>query len=139
MTWTEKEPGKAPNKTRVHFELVMPANFASVDDSDQNHMVVDIATVAKSPTGDSAADLLQRIDVHLKSDGLEQIRHNGMTYRGTLQLAPGDYTVRFVVRGAIGNRLGSVAAPVKVAPLVLFSGTGDWHLTNRSLQLVVGG
>lgn len=114
-TWAEREPGKVPGKTLVHFELVMPANFAAVDDSDQNHMVVDIAAVAKNLKGDAVADAAKRIDIHLKPDGLEQIQHNGMTYRGALQLAPGDYTVHFAVRDAIGNRTGSVAAPVNVA------------------------
>jgi VWFA-related protein len=115
VTWTEREPGKVPGKTQVHFELVMPPNFASMDDSDQNHMVVDIAAVAKNPKGDAVSDTAKRIDTHLKPDGLEQIEHNGMTYRGMLQLPPGDYTVRFAVRDALGNRTGSVAARVNVA------------------------
>jgi VWFA-related protein len=114
VTWREREPGKVPGKTQVHFELVMPANFASVDDSDQNHMVVDIAAVAKNPKGDVVSDTAKRIDAHLKPDGLEQIQHNGLTYRGTLQLPPGDYIVRFAVRDAVGNRTGSVAAPVSI-------------------------
>ncbi len=38
-----------------------------------------------------------------------------MTYRNGLQLPPGEYTVRFVVRDSLGNRVGSVAAPIKVA------------------------
>jgi len=93
---------------------VMPANFASVDESDQNHLVVDIAAVARSVNGDVVAELAQRIETHLKSDGLEQIQHSGMTYRNGLQLPPGEYTVRFVVRDSLGNRMGSVAAPIKV-------------------------
>jgi len=116
VTWSGREPGKVAGKTSVHFELVMPANFASVDESDQNHMLVDIAAVAKNLNGDVAADLSQRVDVHLKADGLEQIQHNGMTYRNALQLPPGEYRVRFVVRDSLGNRMGSVAAPVTVAP-----------------------
>jgi hypothetical protein len=100
----------------MKFDLVMPASFASVNESDQNHMVVDIAAVATNLNGDVVAELSQRIDSHLKSDGLEQIEHNGMTYRNGLQLPPGEYTVHFVVRDSIGNRTGSVAAPIKVAP-----------------------
>jgi hypothetical protein len=46
---------------------------------------------------------------------MEQIQHNGMTYRNALQLASGEYTVRFVVRDSLGNRMGSVAAPLTVA------------------------
>jgi VWFA-related protein len=114
VTWSGKTVGKSAGKTNEQFDLVMPANFASVDESDQNHMVVDIAAVARNLNGDVVAELSQRIDTHLKSDGLEQIRHNGMTYRNGLQLPPGEYKVRFVVRDSLGNRTGSVAAPVKV-------------------------
>lgn len=116
ITWSGTGIGKSAGKTRVQFDLVMPANFTSVDESDRNHMVVDIAAVARNPNGDVVAELSQRIDTRLNPDGLEQIQHNGMTYRNGLQLPPGEYTVRFVVRDSIGNRVGSVAAPIKVAP-----------------------
>lgn len=116
VTWSGSEAGKSAGKARVQFDLVMPANFTSVDESDQNHMVVDVAVVARSQSGGVVAELSQRIDTHLKADGLEQIRHSGMTYRSGLQLPPGEYTVRFVVRDSLGNRMGSVAAPLKVAP-----------------------
>jgi VWFA-related protein len=116
VTWSGEDPAKVGGKTRVRFDLVMPPNFALVDESDDNHMVIDIVAMAKTPNGDRVADLSQRIDVHLKSDGLEQIQHNGMTYRNGLQLPAGEYNVRFVVRDSLGNRMGSVAAPVKVNP-----------------------
>lgn len=116
VTWSGREPGKVPGKATMRFDLVLPPSFAAVDESDENHMVVDIAAIARTLNGDVVADLSQRIDVRLKSAGLEQIQHNGMTYRGGLQLPPGEYSVRFVVRDALGNRMGSVAAPVKVAP-----------------------
>jgi VWFA-related protein len=116
MSWSGSKPGKSAGKTTMQFDLVMPPNFASVDESDQNHMVVDIAAVARNANGEAVAEFSQRIETHLKPDGLEQIQHNGMTYRNALQLPPGDYTVRFVVRDSIGNRTGSVAAKVNVAP-----------------------
>jgi len=116
VTWSGREPGKSAGTTRLQFDLVTPANFASVDESDQNHMVVDIAAVARNPKGEVVTELYQRIDRHLNSDGLEQIRHNGMTYRSHLQLPPGEYNVRFVVRDSLVNRIGSVAAPLNVSP-----------------------
>jgi VWFA-related protein len=116
VTWSGRDASKSVGKTRMQFDLVMPPNFASVDESDQNHMVVDIAAVAKNLNGEVVAELSQRIDIHLKSDGLEQIEHHGLTYRNGLQLQPGEYTVRFVVRDSLGNRTGSVAAPISVAP-----------------------
>ena len=116
ITWSGTSAGKSAGKTRVKFDLVMPANFTSVDESDRNHMVVDIVAVARNPVGEVVAELSQRIDNHLSPDGLEQIQHHGMTYRNGLQLPPGEYMVRFVVRDSLGNRLGSVAAPIKVVP-----------------------
>ncbi|MFZ0796584.1 MAG: VWA domain-containing protein [Terriglobales bacterium] len=116
ITWSGRSTGKSEGKIRIQFDLVMPPNFASVDESDQNHMVVDIAAVAKNLKGDLVTELTQRIDTHLQPDGLEQIQHNGMTYRNALQLPPGEYTVRFVVRDSLGNRIGSVSAPIKVNP-----------------------
>lgn len=116
VTWSDREPGKAPGKTKIRFDLVMPPSFASVDESDDNHMVVDIAVAARNFSGEVVADLSQRIDVHLKTASLQQIQHNGMTYRNGLQLPSGEYNVRFVVRDALGNRMGSVAAPITVAP-----------------------
>jgi VWFA-related protein len=114
ITWSDRSNGKSAGKTKVQFELVMPANFASVDESDQNHLVVDIAAVARNSNGEVVTEISQRIDSHLKSDGLEQIQHHGMTYRNALELPQGEFTVRFAVRDSIGNRVGSVAAPVNV-------------------------
>jgi hypothetical protein len=73
-----------------------------------------IAAVARNRKGEAIADLSQRIDARLDAAGMEQIQHNGMTYHNGLQLPPGDYNVRFVVRDSLGNRIGSVAAPLKV-------------------------
>ncbi len=114
MMWSGQNPGKLPGQVRAQFDLVMPANFASVDESERNHMIVDIAAVAKDSNGNIFANLSQRIDDHLKPEGLEQIRTHGMTYRNGLQLPPGDYVVRFVVRDALGNRMGSLIANIKV-------------------------
>jgi VWFA-related protein len=88
VTWSREEQAKVSGKSKIRFDLVMPPNFAAVDESNDNHMVIDIVAMARNLNGDRVADLSQRIDVHLKSDGLEQIQHNGMTYRNALQLPP---------------------------------------------------
>jgi hypothetical protein len=116
VTWLGSDSVRVKGRSRVQFDLVMPSNFAAVDESDQNHMVVDLAAAAMNLKGEVVADLAQRIDVHLKSASLEQIQHNGLTYHNNLQLPPGEYNVRFVVRDALGTRMGSVAAPVNVSP-----------------------
>jgi len=81
-------------------------------------MLLDVAAVARNAKGEAAGESSQHIDRHLNAEGLEQIRQNGMTYRGALQLVPGEYTVRFVVRDSLADRMGSVAAPIKVTHLI---------------------
>jgi len=88
VTWSGQNPGKLSGNMRAQFDLVMPANFVSVDESERNHMILDIAVVAKNLNGKIVADLSQRIDDHLQPQELEQIRNHGMTYRNGLQLPP---------------------------------------------------
>ncbi len=116
VTWSGRDAGKEPGKSKVSFDLVMPANFAFIDETDQNHMSVEILAVARNGKGEASGDMSQKIDTHLKPDGLSQIQQNGMTYRSALQLSPGVYTVRFVVRDVLADRIGSVAVPLKVGP-----------------------
>jgi VWFA-related protein len=116
VTWSGRDAGKEPGKNKLSFDLVMPANFAFIDETEQNHMSVEILAVARNGKGEASGDMSQKIDTHLKPEALAQIQQNGMTYRSALQLPPGDYTVRFVVRDVLADRIGSVAVPLKVAP-----------------------
>jgi VWFA-related protein len=116
VSWSGTGPGKEPGKMRVQFDLVMPAKFAWIDEGDQNHFAVEIAAIARNGKGEPSGDVSQKIDTHLKAEGMAQIQQNGMTYRSALQLAPGEYSVRFVVRDTLAGRIGSVAVPVKVGP-----------------------
>jgi fibronectin type 3 domain-containing protein len=45
---------------------------------------------------------------------MSAIREKGMAFKEALDLAPGKYTVRFVVRDNLSGRIGSVGAPLEV-------------------------
>jgi hypothetical protein len=47
-------------------------------------------------------------------DQLASVRANGVDFRNALQLTPGKYTVRFVVRDNVTGKVGSVTAPLTV-------------------------
>jgi hypothetical protein len=53
---------------------------------------------------------------HFKPDMYDRFRSKGTDYRGALTVAPGEYTVRFVVRDRLSGRIGTVSAPLKVDP-----------------------
>jgi hypothetical protein len=88
---------------------------AQIDSADNNHMELDFVALVKTPDGKAVDQPRgQKIDTHLTAEKLSSIRQNGVGYRGFLDLAPGEYTVRFVVRDDLSGRIGSVAAPLKV-------------------------
>jgi hypothetical protein len=115
IRWSGSAPSEEPGKSRVHFDLVMPPGFALVDEADQNHLMVDVTAVALDDKGKSAGGISQHIDAHLKPASYEQVRQHGMTFRSSLSLPPGKYTVRFAVRDALADRVGSVGAPLDIA------------------------
>lgn len=109
-----KEITTSGSRKRALFELVLPANAATIDESDQNHMSLDFEAAAREPTGKIVASNGRTVEAHLKPESLAQIRSGGITYKGDLELPAGEYTVRFVVRDNLSGRLGSVAAPLTI-------------------------
>jgi VWFA-related protein len=114
--WQSAAPAAEAGKTTMIFVLTMPANFAEIDESDDNHMRLEFAAVALSETGSSVGQSIKTVDGHPKGDSLDRIRTHGVDYRGALVLPPGQYTVRFAVRDRLSGRMGSVSTAVKVAP-----------------------
>lgn len=113
--WDKIEPGKEPGKKHVNYEMLLAPDASLINDSDNNHVVMDFVALAKTPEGKPVAQPMgQKIDVHLTPERLPAIRQQGLAYRGALDLAPGEYSVRFVVRDDLSGRIGSVAAPLKV-------------------------
>jgi len=110
--WTETTPNG--DKKRAAFELILPANAVLVVESDQNHMSLDFDAAAREPTGKIVTSHGRTVEAHLKPEALVQIRFDGITYKGALDLPPGQYTVRFVVRDNLSGRMGSVAASLTV-------------------------
>ena len=113
--WDKIEPGKDPGKKRVNYEIHVAPDAALIDSADHNHVVMDFVALAKTPEGKPVDHPTgQKIDVHLALERLPAIRQQGVAYSGALDLAPGEYAVRFVVRDDLSGRIGSVAAPLKV-------------------------
>jgi VWFA-related protein len=113
--WDNIEPGKQPGKKHVNYEMHLAADPALINDADNNHVALEIVALAKTPEGKQVDHPVgQKFDAHLTSERVSSIRQKGAAFRGALDLAPGEYTVRFVVRDDLSGRIGSVAAPLKV-------------------------
>ena len=94
----------------------MPANFAEIDESNNNHVLLQFVAEARTATGQAAGEFSKTMDGHLKPASVKQIRTHGMDYRGDLILPSGEYTVHFAVQDRLSGRLGSVTASLKVEP-----------------------
>jgi hypothetical protein len=80
-----------------------------------SHIALDFVALAITPEGKAVDHPVgQKFDNHLSAERLSAIRQDGVGYKGVIDLVPGEYTVRFVVRDNLSGSVGSVAAPLKV-------------------------
>jgi VWFA-related protein len=115
VRWREVVAGQPAGTQRVGFELVLPAGFAAIDDANKNHINVDIVAVARTMDGKVVGNTIARtIDGHLNDMQVRQVREKGFTYSNAIELPPGNYSVRFVVRDGLDGRTGSLSARLKV-------------------------
>jgi len=117
--WDKVEPGKDPGKKHVNYEMHLPPDpgvlGSMINETDDNHVSLEFVALAETPQGKRVGQPVgQKVDLHLTAARLATIRQQGIVYRDALDLAPGEYTVRFVVRDDLSGRTGSVAAPLKV-------------------------
>jgi VWFA-related protein len=113
--WDKIGPGTEPGKKHVIYEIHLTPDSSVIDDSDNNHVSMDFMVVARTPDGKAVDQPSgKKIDAHLTPERLSAVRQLGLAYGGALDLAPGEYTVRFVVRDDLSGRVGSLSAPLKV-------------------------
>jgi VWFA-related protein len=113
--WNKIEPGKEAGKKQVNFEMHLAPDAVMVNEADNNHVTLEFVALAKTAEGKPASPPIGRtVDAHLTADRLASVRQKGVAYSGDMNLAPGEYTVRFIVRDNLSGRTGSVAAPLKV-------------------------
>ena len=106
----------AGNKKQVRFEIRLLADAFTIGEKERNHMNLEVNVVAVTEKGIAAAVRGKVLEAHFKPESLATIRRDGLTYADALNVAPGEYTVRFIVRDNLTGRMGSVSAPLRVAP-----------------------
>jgi VWFA-related protein len=113
--WDRIEPAKEPGKKHVTYEMRLSPDAGVIDRADNNHVVIDFVVLPVTPEGKPAGQPTgQKVDVHMTAEKLSLILQQGIIYNGALDLAPGEYIVRFVVRDDLRGRTGSVSGPLKV-------------------------
>lgn len=107
------DPSPGAKGKIVQFELDLPGT-AIAPEENENKVSLDFRVSAVNPQGESKGDVKQTFEGTLPPAGAEQLKKEGVKYKSSFELAPGDYTIHFVVRDNITGKVGSVIAPLKV-------------------------
>ncbi len=100
-------------KKRIGFEFILTPAALTIDEADNNHLSLDFAAVAKTGAGQPVAQFSKSAEGRLKPETAAKFKARGVKYSGEIELPPGEYTVRFVVRDNLSGRMGTVSAPLK--------------------------
>jgi hypothetical protein len=112
MRWTTvKDSGK---KKKIGFEYVLAPSVATIDSGDSNHISLDFAAIATTPTGVPVGHFSETLVGNLTVETANTLNAKGAKVPGTIELPPGDYTLRFLVRDNLSGQMGSVSAPLTV-------------------------
>jgi hypothetical protein len=113
--WGKTETAKDPTQKHVFYQLHLSPDAGVVNEADNNHISLDVVALAYTPEGKRVGQPVgQKVDVHLNAAKMGVIQKQGLAFVDALNMAPGDYLVRFVVRDDFTGRTGSVVAPLKV-------------------------
>jgi VWFA-related protein len=107
--------GMSPDGTnkKVQFGLQLPSNALTL--GPKNLLAFDYSAMAyTTKDGKQANSMEKSIQGNVSDDRVTQLQAQGLGFKNEISLAPGAYTVRFVVRDDVTGKVGSVTAPITV-------------------------
>ncbi len=108
-TTTQLKGNKVSNALVIQ---VLPS--ANVLDVAQRKLNLEFAGVARAKDGTIAGQFSQVVDRTLPPEAVSMVEQGGITYKNALDLPPGEYLVRFVVRDNLTGRTGAANSLLKV-------------------------
>jgi VWFA-related protein len=101
-------------KKKVQFTAHMPAGGLSFDPSGRDQLDFEFAAVAYNKEGKASGEVAHNYTPIVPEAQLASVKTNGVDFRNGIDLAPGKYTIRFVIRDNVTGKVGSVTAPLTV-------------------------
>ncbi len=101
-------------RAKQAFELRADASALTIDSADKNHMRLNIAAVAHDKSDKIVGDVNQTVEGHLDPSSVQKILQGGLRYTNVIELPPGAYSVKFILRDALSGRMGTVTVPLTI-------------------------
>jgi VWFA-related protein len=108
------EAKAATGKTMHEFEVGILGNSGTVDTQNENAVDLTVISVAVGANQKNAGQTEQHVSAKLPPETLAKIRLSALGVRESLELAPGKYELRTVVRDNLNGKVGSVEYPLEV-------------------------
>jgi VWFA-related protein len=101
-------------KKRVRFEAILPPDTATIGTEGGEHIDLEFYGVVVDTGGKVFSSFKQPFAAKLNAQAITQVKTSGITYGSNLDLDPGQYRIRMVVRDNLNGKIGSVVAPLEV-------------------------
>jgi VWFA-related protein len=110
----KQTPNVDPTLRTLNYELQIPASSLMDDPKGNHRMSFELVATVSRTDGGLADRSAKSVEGTLKPETASNILKNGVSYGGTLQVPPGELTLRFIVRDNVNGRLGSIVVPYEI-------------------------
>jgi VWFA-related protein len=113
LSWAAN-PQSPEAKKKVGFVVTFPPE-AEMPASTGNQLNLEILVRATGAHGGDPQNATFNAAGQLSPEQAQQAHEKGFALNNVIELAPGDYTVKFLVHDKLTGRLGSITVPLKVS------------------------
>ena len=103
-------PGENGSR-KVAFSVFLQPNGFTTED---NWIKLNVHFVATDTKNKSILVFSKRFLAHLKPDAVTDLKQNGFSYNGEMNLSPGHYQMKLLVRDDLNAKFGSIETPLVV-------------------------
>ena len=114
VQWPAAKEAGVDGKKKIAFMFVTAPGVATLQQTDNNHLSLEFAAVAKDAKGLPMGAFSKAVEGHLAAAMAENIKTQGVRFPGAVELPSGEYTMIFAVRDKIRQLIGSVFVAIRV-------------------------
>jgi hypothetical protein len=107
-------PPATESKTTIEFLLTIPLSGVRIDPGSSNPMDLEVGGIAMTRDTREAGEFLHPVQGNPKPELLQKFATEGIKLNEKLQLPPGFYDIRIMVRDNNTSQIGTVVFPLEV-------------------------